>query len=248
MEVTAITHRRSPVFASIISQVTPSESSMVKKVAYEPLWLNHLKENLSVRGVRRVVMHEPLTNLRPVIFVQYAPGTPRSEVWRGLHGASTLMADCGKICIAVSEDIEPSNTDAVFWSFAYRCNPAEDVHIAPYRGGVQGAQYGSRASDSTLLIDATIKGAMPPLALPKKEYMERAQALWAELKLPPVKLKVPWHGYTLGKWTENWELFAQRATRGEWEKNGEATKPRQRGGLTPETMVWRVEKEIDVKE
>jgi UbiD family decarboxylase len=32
MQVTAITHRRRPVFASIISQVTPSESSLVKKL------------------------------------------------------------------------------------------------------------------------------------------------------------------------------------------------------------------------
>src|SRR6185312_10310949 len=32
MRVTAITHKRAPVFASIISQVTPSESSVVKKV------------------------------------------------------------------------------------------------------------------------------------------------------------------------------------------------------------------------
>src|ERR1700745_1533473 len=31
-QVTAITHRRKPVFVSIISQVTPSESSLVKKV------------------------------------------------------------------------------------------------------------------------------------------------------------------------------------------------------------------------
>ena len=37
MRVSAITHRRSPVFASIISQVTPSESSVLKKVAMEPL-------------------------------------------------------------------------------------------------------------------------------------------------------------------------------------------------------------------
>src|SRR6266404_6135795 len=37
MRVTAITHKRAPVFTSIISQVTPSESSVVKKVAYEPL-------------------------------------------------------------------------------------------------------------------------------------------------------------------------------------------------------------------
>ena len=37
MQVTAITHKRSPVFCSIISQVTPSESSVIKKVAYEPV-------------------------------------------------------------------------------------------------------------------------------------------------------------------------------------------------------------------
>src|SRR5262249_44550531 len=43
MQVTAITHKRSPVFVSIISQVTPSESSVIKKVAYEPLFLTHLR-------------------------------------------------------------------------------------------------------------------------------------------------------------------------------------------------------------
>src|SRR5882757_9773274 len=56
MQVTAITHKRAPVFCSIISQVTPSESSLVKKVAYEPLYLAHLRDHLAVRGVRRVVM------------------------------------------------------------------------------------------------------------------------------------------------------------------------------------------------
>src|SRR5712692_10178397 len=84
MRVTAITHRRAPVFCSIISQVTPSESSVIKKVAYEPLFLNHLRADLAIKGIRRVVMHERLTNLRPVIFLQYAAETPKSEVWRGL--------------------------------------------------------------------------------------------------------------------------------------------------------------------
>jgi len=242
MQVTAITHKQSPVFCSIISQVTPSESSLVKKVAYEPLWLAHLRDHLAVRGVTKVVMHEPLTNLRPVIFVQYAPGTPRSEVWRGLNGASTLMANCGKVCIAVSQDIDPANTDAIFWSIAYRCNPIEDVHVAPYRSGVQGAQYRERGGDSTLLIDATAKGPMPPLALPKQEFMERAEELWAELKLPPVALKSPWHGYTLGDWIERWDVWAARAVRGEWEETGKETLARQRGGLKPETSVRKVEK------
>src|ERR1700675_109120 len=49
MRVTAITHKRSPVFTSIISQVTPSESSVVKKVASEPLFLTHLRDHLSIK-------------------------------------------------------------------------------------------------------------------------------------------------------------------------------------------------------
>jgi 4-hydroxy-3-polyprenylbenzoate decarboxylase len=235
MQVTAITHRRAPVFCSIISQVTPSESSLVKRVAYEPLWLAHLKQNLAIRGVTRVVMHEPLTNLRPVIFVQYAAGTPRTEVWRGLQGAATLMPNCGKVCIAVSQDIDPTNTDAILWSIAYRSNPIEDVHVAPHRGGVQGSQYGSRGSDSTLLIDATAKGPMPPLALPKKEFMERAEQLWAELGLPPITLK------SLGDWIERWDLYAARAVNGTWEETGRDTLKRQRPGLKPETSVRKVE-------
>src|SRR5436305_12671683 len=184
MRVTAITHRRAPVFASIISQVTPSESSVLKKVAMEPLFLTHLRQQLGIKQVRRVVMHEPLSNLRKVIFVQFAHGTPRSEIWRGLHGAATLLADCGKICIALSEDIDPTNADAVFWSLAYRSKPTEDVHIAPHRSAGHGPKSGPREEDSAILIDATLKHSAPPLALPAREFMERARAIWQELELP----------------------------------------------------------------
>ena len=34
-----------------------------------------------------------------------------------------------------------------------------------------------------MLIDATMKGDMPPLALPKQAYMERARKIWEELGL-----------------------------------------------------------------
>jgi UbiD family decarboxylase len=242
MRVTAITHKRSPVFTSIISQVTPSESSLVKKVAYEPLFLAHLRDNLGIKGVRRVVMHEPLSNLRPVIFVQFARDTLRTEVWRGLHSAATLRPECGKIVIAVSEDIDPANTDAVFWSLAYRSTPTEDVHIAPYRRGVQGSQYGPDKSESTLLIDATQKHAMAPLALPTREYMEGARAIWEELGLPALVARPPWHGYTLGDWTQTWERYARRATAGDWEQNGKETIARRRSDVTPETPVRKFEK------
>jgi len=242
MKVTAITHKKSPVFTSIISQVTPSESSVIKKVAYEPLFLSHLRDQLAIKGVKRVVMHERLTNLRPVIFVQFAQGTPKTEVWRGLYGAANLQAGCGKIVIGVSEDIDPESVDAVLWSLAYRSNPIEDVHIAPYHTSLQGSQYGPKKSDSTMLIDATLKHPMPPLALPTKPYMEHARELWNELGFPALKADSPWHGYTLGDWTETWETFARRTAAGDWEANGRETAKRARPGLKPETPVTSVEK------
>ncbi len=198
MQVTAITMKKSPVFVSIISQVTPSESSVTKKVAYEPLFLAHLRDHLSVKGIKRVVMHEALTNVRPVIFLNFAHDTPRTEVWRGLHGAATLQAQCGKIVIALGEDIDASNTDAVFWSMAYRANMGEDLHVAPYKSGGHGPKSGPRGSDATLLIDATPKHPMPPFALPAKEYMEHAKVLWDELGLPALTPQPPWYGYSLG--------------------------------------------------
>jgi 4-hydroxy-3-polyprenylbenzoate decarboxylase len=234
--VTAITMKKKPVFVSIISQVTPSESSVTKKVAYEPLYLAHLRDTMAVRGIRRVSMHEPLTNVRPVIFLQFAQGTPRSEIWRGLHGASTLQAQCGKIVIAVSEDIDPSNTDAIMWSLAYRANLGEDLIVVPYKSGGHGPK-GARAADSALLIDATMKQAMTPLALPAREYMEGAKKIWEELGLPTLAPQPPWHGYSLGDWTPNWEKWARQAVSGEWDKTGEETFAGRKGGVTPETPV-----------
>ena len=244
MDVTAITRKQKPVFCSIISQVTPSESSVIKKVAYEPLFLAHLRDRLAIKGVTRVAMHERLTNLRPVIFIQVTAGTPRTEVWRALHGASSLMSNCGKIVVAVSDDIDPTSVDAVLWSLAYRSNPIQDVQIVPYRGGVQGAQYGPRESDSSMLVDATRKRPMAPLALPTREHMEHARELWERLSLHPLTVTSPWHGYHLGDWIDTWEKFAKRAAVGDWELSGLETLKRQRSGdIMPETSVRAVEKD-----
>ena len=245
MQVTAITSKRNPVFTQIISQVTPSESSVIKRIAYEPLFLAHLKQNLGVKGIKRVAMHERLTNLRPVIFLQFAAETPRTEVWRGLHGAATLQSNCGKIVIAVSEDIDPTNTDAVFWSLAYSSNPIEDVHIAPHRSAGHGPKSGPRGEESTILIDATLRHVAPPLALPTREFMEHARTIWEELQLPALTPQPPWHGYSLGDWSQSWDVYAARAVAGKWEQSGEETFARRRGGLIPETPVREIEGEGD---
>ena len=236
--VTAITRRAKPVFASIISQVTPSESSVIKRVAYEPLFLAHLTGHLGVRGVTRVAMHEPLTNPRKVLVVQVARGTARTEIWRALYGAMSFQAPVGKYLIAVDGDIDPDNLDSVFWAMSYRANLAVDCELVKHRPLGHGPKSGA-AEDATLLIDATLKADMAPVALPKREYMEHAKALWEKLGLPPLRPEAPWHGYELGDWSAEWDGLAARAAAGDWRSNGERSRQRRRRDVTPNTDVRR---------
>ena len=243
LDVTAITHKANPVFCSIISQVTPSESSVIKRVAYEPMFLAHIRDHLGVKAIRGVGMHEPLTNLRRVIFLRMAPGAPRTEIWRALYGAASLRADCGKYVVAVNEDIEPDNADAVFWSLAYRADPGRDVEILRHRDAGHGPKGagGGRPEESTLLIDATLKRETAPLALPKRKYMEHAREIWDELGLPELAPESPWHGYSLGDWNDEWDRLAERAAEGRYLENGRRSAQRRRAGIKPNTHVRSVE-------
>src|SRR6516165_6851905 len=242
VDVTAITRRHNAVLASIISQVTPSESSVVKKLAYEPLFLAHVRDNLGIRGIKQVILHEPLANLRKVVILQFARGVQRSEIWRALHGVLALHPYVGKFIIAVDDDIDPRNTDAVLWAMSYRCNPVEDTHIVPYREPGHGPRTTDRPeTDSALLIDTTMKGPMPPLALPKREYMENAKQLWEKLVLPPLKPEMPWFGYSLGDWTEEWDRNAVDAAAGNWMKRSESYRQRRRRDVAPNTPTRAAE-------
>ena len=159
MEVTAITRRREPILTSFVSQVAPSESSVIRRVAMEPVYLHHLRSVLGIKGVMRVAMHEPLTSLYAVIAIQFARGTPESEIWRALNGASSLHRFAGKWIIAVDEDIEPDNADALFWAMSYRCQPQHDLHVVPHKDpghGPRGPRDGGESA--AVLINATLKG------------------------------------------------------------------------------------------
>ena len=84
MRITAVTRRRDAVIPSYISQVAPSESSVIKRVAYEPLFLRHLRDTMSIKGVKRVSLHEPLTGLLRVTVVTVARETPDSRATSAL--------------------------------------------------------------------------------------------------------------------------------------------------------------------
>ena len=162
MEVTAITRRRVPVFTSFISQVTPSESSTIRRVAMEPVFLDHLRQTLGVHGVKRVSMHEPLTSVYALIAIQFERGVPETEVWRALYGASSLHRFAGKWVIAINDDIDPDNADALFWAICYRAQAQHDLKVLDRKDPGHGPR-GPRddGESASVLINATLRGLKP---------------------------------------------------------------------------------------
>lgn len=240
MDVTAITHRRRPILTSFISQVTSSESSVIRRAAMEPVYLHHLRSALGIRGVRRVSMHEPLTSLYAVIAVQFERGTPETEVWRALYAASALHRFAGKWIIAVDGDIDPENADALFWAMSYRCQPQHDMKVLDRKDPGHGPR-GLRddGESASVLINALLKEPYAPVALPKRAFMENARAIWERLGLPPLKPESPWHGYDLGCWPEELERQARMAVEGDYFAVGAELAQDRRSDVAMNTPVTR---------
>ncbi|HEY6197204.1 MAG TPA: UbiD family decarboxylase, partial [Candidatus Binatia bacterium] len=227
-EVTAITHRKNPVYVSMLSQLTPSESSKIKQSAYETLALKHLQKTVGP-AVLRVALYEDLLN-RQVAVVQMEKAKPE-QTWSALE-ALLPSRIIHKIIVAVDSDIDPHDPMSLFWAIVNRSQPHRDMRIVPNRPlpwnpiryVADGDHYD--VTDSTLLVDATLKADFPPVALPAREYMEAARKIWDELGLPKLTPRPPWHGYSLGLWSEELVEQAKNAVAGEHERNAEYSRAR----------------------
>lgn len=232
MDVTAITHRKKPIYTGFISQFPPSESSKMRQLAYEHNFYKFLRYDCNIPTVQDVALHESSgSNQYMVIKLKKAN---QSQPWQALNAAAAFDPAIGKIIIAVDDDIDPHDADSVNWALSFCMQPHVDVQIT--RGKSSALDY-SAAPPSTrlmsdaiypmpygcsaLLIDATRKWAYTPVSLPAREFMERAKEIWEKEGLPPLKPKVPWHGYNLGYWTEEEQEEAALALEGEHYRTGE---------------------------
>jgi 4-hydroxy-3-polyprenylbenzoate decarboxylase len=233
-EVTAITHRRSPIWVSIISQLTPSESSKTKQQAYETLALRLLRDHHGLKGVKKVVLHEALLNRQYAVIKMNK--LHNIEPWDAMYALLGNKAR-SKIIVAVDEDIDAEDPSTVNWAIVNRCQPHRDMRIiyprqlphGPIRSVADGKQYDT--VDSALLIDATVKAPFPPISLPARQYMEHALKIWEELNLPSLNLRSPWYGYSLGMWEDESEKEAALAAQGDYFQTG--SKLEQRRVPTP---------------
>lgn len=231
MDVERITMRKNPVYLALISQVPPSESSKMRHIGRAAAAKRLLRES----GFKNVleVHYLECTGSNASVVVKLEKPQPGQGI-----EVLKLIAErfIGKIAIAVDEDIDIHSLENVLWAIAWRTQPHRDVEIidtpllaldpsiAPpdQSRGLTDAAH--RPRNSGLLIDATMKWPYPPLSLPKKQYMDRAQEIWRELQFPKLDLKTPWYGYSLGHWTEEEAHEADLAVEGRHYETGEKLK------------------------
>ncbi len=232
--VTCITHRKRPIWQSFISQLPPSESTVIKQIGRESTIFKYLKYDLKMDYVLAVANHA--NNLSQRLIVIQMKGEGSEDIWRTLEAAADYLMAEGKIMVAVDEDINPWDADAVNWAITYRSQPHRDFRIQklsalnlmdysvvpPGEGMRKDTRFEQMPEQSRVLIDAMMKWAYPPVSLPKRQYMEKAIKLWEENGLPALNLKEPWWGRNLGYWSDEDEQQAILATGGKYYETGEA--------------------------
>ena len=130
MEVTAITHRRDPLFLAGLTGVPTTDNHVLKVFAYESMLLENLQRTFP--------------EVTAVCFpdwggVQYAAVVALRQRYKGQarHLILTALGDASrpKWVIVVDDDVDVYSTEAVNWAIATRSQPAEDIVVVPRVAG-----------------------------------------------------------------------------------------------------------------
>ena len=233
--VKCITHRKDPVYHDFISQMPPSESSMIRSIGEESGMLKFLRVDCGLTNVKDVGFPQTSGGWQMCVIQLHKVWTPRpthSEAWQALCASLARAGGYPKMAVAVDDDIDPRDVESVVWALSFRQQPHLDMKIiegrfsaldpssAPPEASLRERFYPMGATGprggSSILIDATMKWPYPPVALPDKRFMDAAKERWEKLGFPELTPKKPWHGYDLGHWTDQNRLEADRAVAGDF--------------------------------
>jgi 4-hydroxy-3-polyprenylbenzoate decarboxylase len=233
MEVTAITHRKNPIFVTHLVGFMAQDCNIEGAVVSEAAMYKHLKYDCGF-PILDVALHQSGGGNNYCV-IQLKKRFA-SEPWQAMYAATAYNPFAGKVTVAVDEDIDPRDPDAVNWALSFAMQPKKDVRILEDRwigldpSACPPEQENNffNATASAMLIDATRKFGFPPVGLPRREYMENALKLWKEAGLPELKLRTPWYGYELGNWTKEDRDYADLIVQGEYYALGEKLREREK--------------------
>jgi 2,5-furandicarboxylate decarboxylase 1 len=130
IRVTAVTHRRDPVFVAGLTGVPTTDNHVLKVFAYE----SNLLENL-----RRAFPEVSAVCFPDWGGVQYVAVVALRQRYKGQarHLILTALGDPARVkwVVVVDDDIDVYDTEQVNWAIATRSQPAEDLVVVPRVAG-----------------------------------------------------------------------------------------------------------------
>ncbi|WAH35657.1 UbiD family decarboxylase [Alicyclobacillus dauci] len=185
MDITCITHRNNPIYQAFLSQMPPSESSMIRSIGREAGIYKHLVSDLRlpVKDVHLLEAGGAAAYLAISIKKEH-----EGQVRQVMLAAWSVDPTLGKFCVVVDDDIDIRDQFMLNWAMSWRVQPHKDVFIIedlpavrldPSQAADDVPQLDpSRRVSSKMGIDATKKHKFPPIALPPQEHLDRVRANW----------------------------------------------------------------------
>ncbi len=151
---------------------------------------------------------------------------------------AVLHRAAGKYVIAINDDIDPDNADALLWAMSYRANASLDMHVLPHRDQGHGPRSQRNGGAGRLGADRRhAEGGLPAdLAAQARVHGEAPRRSGRSSACRKLKPEAPWFGYSLGEWRQEFDAWRRApppaiisTTPKDWSEGGAATSHEHRG-------------------
>jgi len=191
VRITAITHRKDPIYYGLTSQMPPSESTVLQSLTQAAVTLKTIRHDLGETAVSDVYVDRHFGGILAHGIVAMSPMHPghAKKVGRLIANFSPL-----KRITVVDDDIDIRDPLHVDWALNARYMPhrdtdiIDDVYIRSNMDPALGSGDTRLPFGSKLVIDATQSVAEGVFSLPSKDFMMRALESWEEADLPAFEI------------------------------------------------------------
>ncbi|MBI4293035.1 MAG: UbiD family decarboxylase [Betaproteobacteria bacterium] len=189
VRITAITHRRNPIYYGYTSQMPPSESTTIQSLTNAGVLFKTLRYDLGESGVTDVFLNMNYTGGRGHAIIATKPGLPGHSMRLGRLVAALRPFAIKRVTV-VDDDVDIRDPIHVDWALNSRFSPARDTVLideVPANLPTGQLQLPSALSGK-IICDATLKYDAGPFSLPPKEIMMKALDRWKQLDLPAFEM------------------------------------------------------------
>jgi UbiD family decarboxylase len=191
VRITAITHRKNPVFYGLASQMPPSESTTMQSLTNAGQLLKVLRHDLGEASVADVIIDKTFGGLLAHAIVAVRRGAPGNGKRIGRLVAS--ISPWKRITV-VDDDVDIRDQEHLNWAMNSHYDPArdtviiDDVFVPMYMDPSVRIRGGNTEPGSKVVVDATSSIDAGDISIPDRAIMEKALKSWTKAGLPDITI------------------------------------------------------------